>query len=856
MWLADSSVSSLFAGDETGRAGTPQMQWANLPESWGVFVLIAIIALVVFAVIWLYRKEQTVCPMPVKLLLAGLRTTVMLMLVLMLLKPSMFYQQINEIKPNIDLVRDSSLSFARGDKYRDPKQAQQLAASLKLDAEKVSLGEVPRSEMLNKALADPEWLQAVRDKGSLQVIDFADGTDAIAIIPAIVQTNIAPEPEEPDSDEANEDDPEEQATAESQKIRDTIPELSPEGLGTDIWQALRSSLDSASNLAAILLVSDGQHNGSEDPIEMARQAAALDIPIYVVGIGDPNPPRNISVAEVFVRNKTYPDEPFEIEALLQASSFADAGLPEQVAVELIQRRINEQTGQMEPGQKVQSLNVSLPENGGRARVDFAHTVNQPGRYVYTVQVETVENEINTEDNARQSSEMEVVDEKVRVLLVSGLPSWDYQQVQRLLQRDQTIDLSCWLQSMDESRPQEGNLPISRLPRTIEELGLYNVILLMDPNPEEFDSQWIEALQLFCRNKAGGVLFMAGPQYTSEFVTLNRLKGIRDILPVRMGDMQFIDSSDALMSAASSKANMSLVRHNLDHPVLSFHSDQGENERRWASMPGIYWNFPVKRPKPTTRVLMERGDQINADGNTPLMATGRYGAGSVLYMGFQGTFRWRSAGLQSQFFDRFWIQVVRYLIENRSLQGSRRGFVDSDKTEYELGDRILFVGRVLNEQFRASEEPSYPAKITNQDGRVQNVEMQLLPGGNGQYEGNVIASRTGIFQATIALETGAEAEKLIEPITYRVVAPKVESSAFWLNEKLLREIADKSGGKYFRLDELDQLPEALPKRVQRVAFKSPARPLWDWNKYFRFFAFLLPVVLLSAEWAIRKWYKLL
>ena len=163
---------------------------------------------------------------------------------------------------------------------------------------------------------------------------------------------------------------------------------------------------------------------------------------------------------------------------------------------------------------------------------------------------------------------------------------------------------------------------------------------------------------------------------------------------------------------------------------------------------------------------------------------------------------------------------------------------------------------MNEQFQASEEATYPARITNQDGRVQNVDMQLLPGGNGQYEGNVIASRTGIFQATIALDDGSEAEKLIEPITYRVVPPKVESSAFWLNEKLLREIADKSGGKYFRLDELDQLPEELPKRVQRVAFKSPARPLWDWNRYFRFFAFLLPVVLLSAEWAIRKWYKLL
>ena len=121
---------------------------------------------------------------------------------------------------------------------------------------------------------------------------------------------------------------------------------------------------------------------------------------------------------------------------------------------------------------------------------------------------------------------------------------------------------------------------------------------------------------------------------------------------------------------------------------------------------------------------------------------------------------------------------------------------------------------------------------------------------------MIASRTGSFKATIDLGDIQDGEKLIEPISYRVVPPKVESNAFWLNEKLLKDIADKSGGAYLRLDEIEKLPELLPKRVQRVSFKSPARPLWDWNQYFRYLAFLLPVLLLSAEWAIRKWYKLL
>lgn len=842
-------------GDEPGRTGTPQMQWSNLPESWGVFVLIAVVAAIVFAVFWLYRRELNTCPMPVKILLGCIRLSVLLLLVAMLLRPSMFYQQVNELKPSVDLVRDASLSFARGDRYQDDDHVKQLALATGLDAEKIANGEVSRSALLNKAIANREWIDAVREKGTVQVIDFSDGSRPVAIIPATLESE-KPASAEPSGERNPPDGEALESESENRLIRQTLPELEPGGLGTDIWQALRESLDNASNLSAIVLVSDGQHNGSEDPVEMARRAGNLDIPIYVVGIGDPNPPRNVAVTEVFVRNKSYPDEPFEVEALLQAVSFAGTDMPDQLSVELIQQRINPGTGRVEDEQTIRSRKIDVPDSGGRIRVDFDHTLADPGRYVFTVQAETVANEINVGDNRRQSGEMEVVDEKVKVLLISGVPSWDYQQVQRLLQRDQSIALSCWLQSMDQSRPQEGNAPIARLPRTIEELGQYNVILMVDPDPQEFDAAWIEALRVFCKNKAGGLMFMAGPQFTGEFVTLNRLQGIREILPVRIGDAQYIDSSDALAFAApNTLADMLLVRHNLDHPVLSFHSEATENEKRWASMPGIYWSFPALAAKPTARVLMERGDQVGAEGNIPLMVAGRYGAGTVLYLGFPGTWRWRPVGLQAQFFDRFWIQVVRFLVENRSLQGSRRGFVDTDKTEYELGDRITFVGRVLTEQFLPSTEPSISASISSQNGRIQNVEMQLLPGDSGQYEGSIIASRTGVFEATIKLD-GNDSERLIEPISYRVVPPRVESNAFWLNEKILEDIAVESGGRYIRLNEIDDLPALLPRRIQRVAFKSPAKPLWDWNRYFRYLAFLLPVVLLTAEWAVRKWYKLL
>lgn len=851
--IAENQMLGWILGTDPDQAGTPRLQWTNLPESWGVFVLIAVVAAIAFGVFWMYRREINTCPMPIKLVMGGLRLVVLLMLVALFLKPSVFYQQVNEIKPTIALLRDSSLSFDRGDQYRSQDQVTQLAKTTGLDASDIEMGNVKRSMLLNQAFKkNPQLLEEIRNKGAIRVINFSDGNTPVAVIPAIANKETDPESSEDSESESTDSKEDEEGL-----MRDTIPDLDATGLGTDVWQALRESLEDATRMSAILLISDGQHNGSEDPLEIAQKAATLGIPIFAVGVGDPNPPKNLSVNEVYVREKAYPDEPFEIEAILQTSQVGDEGMPPRIDVELIQQRVDSRTGKPGAPEQVKSKEVDVPVNGGRIRVDFDQVLNQPGKYIFTVQVAALPDETETDDNAMVSSEMEVVDEKVKVLLISGLPSWDYQQVSRLLQRDSTISLSCWLQSMDETRPQEGNDPISELPRSRQALFEYNVIMMMDPNPEEFDADWIDLMKAFCKDKAGGVMFMAGPQFTSEFVTMNRLKGIRDLLPVKFGDNEFIDSIEALASAKDTKpGKMLLVNHNMDHPVMSFRSDPGETQKIWNLMPGIFWSFPTLAAKPTSRVLLERGDQVNAEGNPPLMVAGRSGAGTVLYMGFQGTWRWRPVGVQAQYFDRFWIQVVRYLVETRSLQGSRRGFIDTEKTEFELGDRVLLVGRVLDEEFRPSTKPVHKAIIRSDDGRSQTVEMKLLPNQTGRYEGTFVAQRVGNFEATIDLGSGEDDEKLIDPIAFRVVPPSAESGTYWLNEKLLMEIAKQSNGKYFRLEQLDQVASHLPTLVTRAEFNSPPKPLWDANKYLRWLIFLLPVALLSIEWILRKWFKLL
>ena len=874
--FAESKLLDWLVGPDSDYAGEAVFQFANLPESWGWFVFVAIIVAVALAVFFLYYRELNTCSMPLKMVMGVLRFSVLMLLIVLLLKPSVFYRQIDEIKPVVSLLRDASLSFHHKDRYQDKDLVERLAAASGIPVDKIASGEAFRDEILNKVLAKDKnaIIEAIRDRGSISIVNFGENVERVAVIPAFEKkatakkkTNDEEETNdsgtsEPDSQE-NSEQPDGDADPTEGLVRDTVPDLVCDGLGSDIPQALREAL-STNRLSAIVLVSDGQSTTSEDPVEVARLAAEQGIPIYVIGVGDANPPKNLAVNKVFAPLVAFPDEQFEIRAQVQALSVSeDEPLPAQIDMELLKTEVDPGTGKAKGRPvSVAKQKVEIPKDRRTFKVVFSQTMNTPGSYKFTVRIPELENEDNVADNQRETEGIvSVEDKKYKVLLISGLPNWDYQQVQRFLQRDQTVTLSCWLQSMDDTRVQEGNEAIAYLPRTIQELGEYNVIIMMDPNPEEFDDSWMILLKEYCKIKAGGVLFMAGPHFTTEFVTMNRLKKFREILPVRFGDINSIGMSQDLAQAKGSGAGkMLVVPSKLEHPVMSFNAERDESANVWSRLPNVLWNFPTLAAKPTAEVLLERGDNLNAEGNQPLLVAGRYGAGTVLYMGFQGTWRWRSVGLQAEYFDDFWMLVVRYLFKNNSMQGDSRGLIETDQSEYELGVKIPLYLEIRDEQLKGYTLPEVPVQLTDEKGRVQEIVLQRDPGQNtpetndGRYSGSFSATRLGAFK--IGVDIGPDSDRLVKPIAINVKPPSLEISRSWLNEKKLRSIAKQSGGEYFTLDQIQRLPEALPSFVKRVEFRSPSQPIWDLSEKIRWLALLLPVALLGLEWTIRKTNKLL
>jgi hypothetical protein len=649
----------------------------------------------------------------------------------------------------------------------------------------------------------------------------------------------------------------EQAGGEDFRIRPLVAD----GVTTNLSRALGSLIGEDSSVGSIILLSDGQHNSSEDPLELAQRAARRDIPIYIIGVGDPTRPRNVAVDEVYVRSKVRPAEPFTIEALVRGEDLDDQA----IVLQLIEQPLDPENQQpLGAARELQTKSLQLPEGQGRVRVNFEHSQVEPGLYLYRVVAAGVENEISSEDNQRSSSPVEVIDDRVNVLLVSGGPQWDFQQVLWLLQRDPSINVAGWLQSLDPERPQEGNLSLKTLPRTLEELGEFNVVILMDPDPtKDFDAAFMEALEQFLETKAGGLLYMAGPNHSTEFLGRSTTGRINRFLPVQVGDAEQLDFETTIAATAELMEAGVLVAEpaGLDHPIMSFHADRQRNAAQWAEMPNIYWTFPVATEKPATRVLLRKINPNDPSINQPILVSGRFGAGTVLYFGFNSTWRWRSVGVQAQYYDRFWIQVVRYLVESRSLQGQRRALVETDRSEYDLGDRVRVLAKVLDNQFQPLTDERLTAQVITAEGVTLPLELKKVPGQAGEYQGVFAPQSVGQFSLTMVLPDRGDdvvklSDPLVQPASFRVRSPSLEAATYWLNERLLRQIAEISGGRYFTLDQWSEVAEIVPEKVSETQYESRPEPLWDQTQGLRWSFFLLPVLLLTLEWSLRKKAKLL
>ena len=829
--------------------------FTRAPQSWGVFVLLAVVAAIIYGVVFLYRRETDTAPRGAKLLLATIRAAVVIVLALVLIGPALAISQRRTVQPYVLVLLDESQSMSIQDRYASDKDLAPVTAATGRTADEIRGQKPSRMSLVEEVLEKDagRLMRELAERGKIRMFAYSNKVRPLDTRPVRSLDDDA-SGSSPSGEDTRATSPN-TATSEPQSSEPAfeLPPLEPSGQGTLTAKAIREALKTlaGNRIAGIVLIGDGQDTAKEDdPVDVAALAASQRVPILTVGVGDASPPQNLKVTDLFADDQVWQGDPFEIQASIEAVGVDQ----DTIEVELIEQLINEDTpGGDDATQRsvIERRSVNLVPDGGLQTISFKYTPKKTGQFAYSVQLPTLPTEFTDRDN-QKSVPVKVVSEKARVLLISGGPMWEYRLVQGLLTRDKTVDLSCWLQSMDVDMKQEGDTPIDRLPHQAEELLKYDLIMMFDPDPSEFNDAWFENLKKFLGEHAGGFLYMAGPKYSTRFLADPRASALRDVLPVRLGDLGATEIE--MLTAKNSKEwPLALVQSNLGHPIMSFDIDPAANQGRWERMPGVYWSFPAASAKPATRTLLEHSDPNlrRAEGTRPLLVAGQYGAGRTAYLGFTGTWRWRQLGRDAEYFNKFWIQVTRYLVEGSLLEGKRRGVIETGSDVFRLGDNVTITARLTDPLYQPLAEPVVRATLTAPGVPETQVELKQVQDQPGQYEGSVAAMHLNLNELSLTLPGEANGKPVRITKQFSVTLPRVEFDDPRLNKALLVDIAERSGGRYFDLDELDQLAQAIPEATETIVVPDKPAELWDTNRVL-----ILLVGLLTIEWGLRKRFKLM
>ncbi len=185
----------------------------------------------------------------------------------------------------------------------------------------------------------------------------------------------------------------------------------------------------------------------------------------------------------------------------------------------------------------------------------------------------------------------VVENKIKVLYVDGMPRWEYRYLKNALIRDETIDVSCFLASADFDFPQEGDLPLAMLPAKEEELATYDVIILGDVPRKVFSDAQLELFQRFVEKLGGGLLMEAGPYFAPREY---RGTVIEKMLPVDLSGPPAVDRR-----ATTEEWKPVLTPEGETHAMTRFDADAAANREVWERLPGLLLVLP-DRPREARR----------------------------------------------------------------------------------------------------------------------------------------------------------------------------------------------------------------------------------------------------------------
>lgn len=579
--------------------------------------------------------------------------------------------------------------------------------------------------------------------------------------------------------------------------RESINQLDFSHSSTNFLHIFNEADPSKRNIASITIISDGVITDGSSPLYTAQQKA---LPVFTVGIGDSSRKNDVEVKSVLYNDLIYAETPTTIMSTIINRGFG---------------RQNVVASLFEDDKLLEQKSLILDESGTN-NISFEYKPETSGEKKLSLTISELKDEF-TYANNKKIFFVNILSNKIKVLIISGSPSADLTFVRNTLSGDNNISVST-LTQIRSNQFIEDNYT--------NKIDSAEIFFLIGFPTKDTPA---EALNR--------IVSKISDKNTPFFITLNseiditKLNSLQQHLPFSVSQIDNI-YQQVQPEIHISENNNPLIKNNADNPIAA-----------WNNLPPVLQPRAVVNPKPESKIV-SRIKTDNLSRPAPLLLTRSLGSKRSIALLAKDFWRWKlqTSTKRSDLFDSFILNAVRWLNVTDEFKKFK---VTPGKKVFAIGEDIEFSARVYDESMNP---------VVNADVKLiaqkdqERFEINLSSAGNGLYEGKFQLRNAGDYSFTGEARINGNILGEDNGI-FNVGEIDIEMINPRMDYEFLNLLAMETGGEYFSANEINILInelERLAARTVKERFVTSEISLWssEW-------ILLFIILIFGMEWFVRK-----
>lgn len=578
---------------------------------------------------------------------------------------------------------------------------------------------------------------------------------------------------------------------------DSLDKLSFSDGATNLQDVFKTVQNSEKNIASVTIVSDGVITSGSNPY---YDAINLGIPVFTIGIGDTTQHTDVEIKKVLHNDIVYVETPTNIISTISNKGFSGDLIT--AALYEDNKFISQQTVKLSPS--------------GIQNITFDYSPQSSGEKKLSVQLSSLKGEFTTANN-KQVFYVNVLSNKIKVLLLASSPNADLTFIKNALKRDENIQVNSIVQISHNKFQNELNYNVIDSADVLFLIGFPS-----DITPQELLSRVITKI----KDKETPFFFTL-----SSGISINKLQSFGNVLPFNI----------IQMIGGSKEVQPYLLPEQAANPIFQQTDKNPLND--WNNLPPVSQPNAVFSPRVESKTLAQIKMNNNVV-NSPLIISSSFGGRRSIAVLAKDIWKWKLqiAPKGLDLFDSFIVNSLRWL---RTGVDQKLVRVNTSKKNYSQGERVEFTAEVFDESLNPVSDAGIKIKITSQK---NNYETDMQNIGSGLYEGSIIINETGDFKYSAEAVVNNHLLGKDEG-SFNIGEIDIEMANPVMNYSLLNLMANESGGEFFFANDYSSLLNKLKElKINSSKEKIVTSEIALWSDTW---LLIIAVLLFSFEWFLRK-----